>query len=360
MTASVNTAANFVRLWCVAAPEGSTLQKLLDKEQAGRIEITPPNAPTQGGILPSVPFAAVLDVGGRYTFVGQEYTYGATTYGGGYSNSPDAYTTETKIGAEQTLYVYLGQRMTHRLGANAYGTGSLLVYVWNDTIRETSVAVHGVLSPAVIDPSTPRAASAAKAANVQAALTSFVNATVTTLAPNLATLVAELVLKVPRHFNNNGGVFHAGGSGPIPDIDNDTEIEDLSNRCGTPVGLARAAQVLYSRMSLHQSNGVNGSSRYHLDADYTNAFVTDGIGSESDPALSLSALADVVRVYAAHRVDATSHALADNTNAITTTLGPLLTLHKEFLVAMATLTPAAAGGTQTAAVQLSALGFRLG
>lgn len=360
LKASVNTSSNFVRLWCVDAPKGSILRKQLDDSDASRVEIVPPNSQYPAGITPGLEFKAQLDKGGRYTFVGQEYTLVASSYGGGYSNSPDAYKSETKVGAEQTLYVYLGQRITQRLGASAYGDATLLAYAWNDTIRETGHAVHGVQSPAIINATSSRALSAASAPNVLTQLASLKDAAVSTLTPNLATLIAELVLKIPRHFNNTGAIFHANITGaPTPDADNDTEIEDLSDRCGTPVALARAAQVLYSRLRQHQQNGPAGASRYHRDADFTNSLIADGVGSESDPSLSLAAVADVVRAYEAHRVDSTSHALADSLNTITTPLGPLLSLHKEFLAAMTTLTPTAYGGTQAAAVRLSALGFRL-
>ena len=361
LTATVDNAANFVRLWCTDAPIGSVYRKLLDKTQATRIEITPPNAPTAGGISPGVEFYAQLEVGGRYIFVGQEFTLGATTYGGGFSNSADAFDSETQIGAEQTLYVYVGQRMTHRLGASSCGTASFLVHVWDSTIRSTSQDVHGVLSPAIVNPSTPRAVSAASSTDVLTQLALFKNANVSTLSPNLATLIAEMVLDIPRHMSNTGGVFHLNTTTGLatPDSDNNLEITYLSNRCSTPTGLARAASVLYSRLRQHQSNGASGASRYHSDTDFTNAFLCDGGGSESDASLGFAAIADVYRVYEAHRADATSHSLADAVNNLTTALGPLLSLHEAFLRAMSTLSPANAGGTQAAVTRLNAYGFRL-
>lgn len=364
VTASVAlpTTCDFIRLWCVAAPEGSTLYKQLQKTESSRVQITPPNAPVEGGILPEVPFSVTLDVGGRYIFVGQEYEYGATTYGGGYSNAPAAYTPETKLGAEQTLYVYIGQRMTQRIGATTYGTAALLVYVWNDTIRETTSTLQGVVSPAIISPSSPRASSAAQSAGVLTQLLLFRNAAVSTLAPNLQPLVAELVTKIPQHMTNDTNNWHADPFGlpAYPDLVDSVEIENLSTRCETPLALAVAVRTIASWLKLHQANGYSGQENYHNDPDVTNAFVTEGAGDESDPAVSLATLADIVRVYEAHRVDATSHTIPDVVHSITTVLGPLLTLHKEFLSAMATLTPTASGGEQTGTVQLSALGFKLG
>lgn len=359
LTATVDNAANFVRLWCVDAPIDSVYRKLLNKTQASRIEITPPNAQAAGGISPGVEFPAKLEIGGRYTFIAQEYTLGSSTYGGGYTNAPEACKTETAIGAEQTLYVFVGQRMTHRLGASSYGTAVLLVHVWDDTIRATSEAVHGVSSPAIIKPSSPRAVSAASSTGVLTQLALFTDAAATALAPNLATLIAEMVVKIPKHMSNTGGAFHVNVTTPTPDSDNNLEITYLSNRCSTPSGLARAASVLYSRLRQHQSNGASGASRYHSDTDFTNAFLCDGGGSESDASLGFAAIADVYRVYEAHQADATSHSLADRVNNLTTALGPLLSLHKEFLGAMTSFSPVTAGGVQSAVVSLTARGFRL-
>lgn len=360
VTATVDNAANFLRVWCTDAPVGSVYRNQLDKTGATRIEITPPNAPTAGGISPNVPFAAQLDKGGKYTFVVQEYTLGATTYGGGYSNAPDAYKSETKIGAEQTLAIYIGQRMTHRLGASSYGTASLLVYVWNATIRPTTLEVHGVLSPAIIGATTPRAVSAASASGVLTQLALFSNAAVSTLAPNLQTLVAEMVADIPKHFANTGANFHADVMGvPTPDTVNGTEISDLTDRYTTPTAVVRAARTISGRLQQHMQNGSGGASRYHLDPDFSHALINDGPGGEADLSLALACLADVYRAYETHRVDATSHAAADNVNGLGTTLGPLLALHLAFLSALVSLTPTTAGGTQSAVTTLNAYGFRL-
>lgn len=365
LTATVDTAANFVRLWCTDAPEGSVLKNRLVKENATQIEILPPKTTPSGGIAVSVPFNAQFDVGGRYTFSAQEYTQGATSTGGGYANDPQGYSSLTPIGALQTLYVYIGQRMTQYIGSAAYGSGSLLVYVWNDTIRETTVTTHGLVSPAIIDTSTPRAAAAASASGVLTQLALFKNAAVSTLSPNLAALITEMKADIPKHFNNTGPAgpvnYHQNPpTGNTPDTDNDTAIEALSSRVGTPEALVRAAQVLSGRLSLHMSNGASGESYYHAkEPDYENALTANGVGSAADLSSAFAAIADVYRAYEAHRIDATSHVVPDTNNAITTVLGPLLSLHKEFLSAMRTLSPAAAGGQQTAAVVLNSYGFRL-
>ncbi len=359
LTATITggTGANFIRLWCVDAPIGSVYRNQLDKTAAARVQITPPNAPVAGGILPTAPFNAQLEKGGRYTFVGQEYTFGASTYGGGFSNSPASYQSETKIGAEQTLYVYVGERMTHRLGSTAYGSATLVVYVWNDTIRPTSIEVHGVESPAIINPSSPRAVAAKSATATSAALVALSNVAVNTLAPvaTLATLVNEIKTDLNNHYNNNPGAYHA-----MADTDNDTEIVDLPDYYPTPGALVKAAGVLYARLRNHMSNGPFGADRYHrASADFSSALICDPTPNEADMAYTFAIIADVVRCYETHRVDAAAHLPVDNNNPITSPLGPLLTLHRAFFAAMASFTPSAAGGAQSAVVQLVPLGFKL-
>lgn len=353
LTATVNTAANFVRLWCVDAPVGSALKKRIDKSSASRVEISPPNAPAAGGFSPGVVFDSQLEVGGRYTFVGQEYALGATTYGGGYSNAPDAFKTETLVGVEQTLVVDVGQRMSHRLGCSAYGTAQLLVYVWGGYIRETTMEIHRVVSPAIVNASTPRALSAASASGVLTQLALFTNIDVTTVATNLAVLVNELTNDLPLHFGNDMAGYH-----PAVDNDNDTEIDDLPLQLSTPNAVAKAAAVLYSRFRNHMSNGPTGADRYHRNgAVYT--LICDPTPSEADMAYTFAILADVVRCYETHRVDVSQHLVADVNHPIATALGPLLSLHRAFFSALASFSPTVAGGVQPGVAKLGSYGFKL-
>lgn len=353
--ASSNTGGvNFVRLWCTDAPAGSTLRKQLDKEGASRVELPAIELAANGAAaaVQRMPF----DRGGKYVLQGQEYTRG-TTYGGGYAGAPDAKNTETKVGSEQSLGVYVGQRFVHRLGSSSHGTAQLLVYAWNETIRPTSMAVHGVLSPAIINPSNIRAANAANASAVLTKLALFENATVASLTTNLDTLINELVTDIPKHFNNlPAGAYHTS-----PDTDNDTEIEKLTKRLKSPGALMRIAQVMANRLRLHMQNGSDGSKGYHAEPDFEDALIADFGGSEADQAAGFAALADVVRCYIAHIAQgATYHAGgADSNNTIGTTIDPLIGLHKEFLAALAGIAPTANGPVMTAAARLDAMGFRL-
>ena len=74
---------------------------------------------------------------------------------------------------------------------------------------------------------------------------------------------------------------------------------------------------------------------------------------------SFAIIADVLRCYDTHRVDTVPHLIADTNNPVTSSLGPLLSLHRAFFTAMASFTPTTAGGAQQAVIQLVPLGFQL-
>jgi hypothetical protein len=67
----------------------------------------------------------------------------------------------------------------------------------------------------------------------------------------------------------------------------------------------------------------------------------------------------VVRCYETHRADILQHLVADNNHPITTALGPLLSLHREFFAALASFSPTVAGGVQPGVAKLGPYGFKL-
>src|SRR5260221_3641597 len=101
---------NYVRLWCTAAPLDSKLRTQLNEDSSSRVEIFAGDAtPT------SVPFLFQPDAPGKYTIVAQEYTKGASSYGGGYAGDPQGFLSETKQGGETSTAVDFGERVTFTL-----------------------------------------------------------------------------------------------------------------------------------------------------------------------------------------------------------------------------------------------------
>lgn len=346
ITATADT-GNFVRLWITDAPIGSKLKGDLDNADGTRLKVF--------AISSGDTSEQVLDKPGGYVFVAQEYTRGAAAgNGGGFEGDPKSFTTETKVGSEQALTVYVGDCMTLRVGTPSRGYATLCVYVWNDTIRETSVATHGVSSPQLISATTPIAAAAAGASSVTTALAALIDSTTTSLTNDLTDLWDELRTKIPLHFNS--AVFHANA-----DSANDTAIEDLPADPVSPEGWSRSIAQMARALRQHFTNGgesLTGASRYHAPADYENLQLLS-VPSESgaDLATAFSSLATIRAAYEAHRADATYHAAADTTNTIAATVDKVLALNAAFVGAMAPLQPTAAANQNPGTVRLAGLGF---
>jgi hypothetical protein len=338
------TTGNFVRVWATVAPQGSDYRRKLDSvSDVGRVVVF------AGGITEV--FWANLDVGGRYQFICQEYTHMASVFGGGYQRDPDSYPTETAVGAEVTTNIYIGERLTHRLGTGRYGFGDLVLWVWNDTVRFTSVQVHGETTPAVINPTTARAEVAANSSAVETAALNLVDQTTTALMGNIQSLLADMRSEIPLHFNNNAGAYHAVGA----DTENDSAIENIPLNPSTPEGYAFAARVIAQRLERHMGDVDND---WHTTSDYINAMLTPIPATSADMPSVWAAVADIYRAYEAHRVTTSSiHALQDTTNNLTVTPGNLLILHRDFLDAMQDLQPTAPEEANPAATDLFQWGF---
>jgi len=351
ITATLTGGGNFFRLWLTNAPDGSGARAQIEAMPVGtaRLELASGYADTSVYID--------LDVGGVYLLTAQEYVKGASTYGGGYESDPSSYETEAQVGAESTLQIVTGQRLEQRVGAPAYGYATLRLWVWDSTVRATTAALHGEATPALLSPTTQRMATAMQATAVRAAVAALVNKTTATLMGTIATLVADMRIKLPAHFHNVGGAYHA-----TADTNNDTEIEGLQSGPLSPEGYARAAQVLRSRLWQHMTNAED--YRYHINGigsvepDYDNALVAALPGSANDMGAVIMAIADVARAYEQHRVDTNHHGLADAANALVVVPGTLLLLHQAVLDALRQAVPTVPT-INTAALQLlHSAGFR--
>jgi hypothetical protein len=131
---------NWVRVWVTAAPEGSELRAKLDAKAAlNRFEVYA--GPGGANAL----WKQTFGVGGKYTLVAQEYTRGATEFGGGYQNDARGAQTETKVGAESTLSLHIGQRLTSTISAGADSV-DLALWVWDAKSRRPSPRTRRALA----------------------------------------------------------------------------------------------------------------------------------------------------------------------------------------------------------------------
>src|SRR5690606_24187246 len=146
---------------------GSDLQNQLDTKAATRIPVLEGDT--------GRPHVFQPDRGGVFTFVVQELTKGANTYGGGYQGAPGTHRSETIIG-ESTVTITVGQRLTCRVGRPG-DQARLAVHVWGDSIRPTTVQTHGEKTPAITDANSARARTAIETTTVRAALEALTDET---------------------------------------------------------------------------------------------------------------------------------------------------------------------------------------
>lgn len=349
VTVSASGGGDFARVWLTDAPLGSEWRKKLAESTASRLEIA---ACDVGQAFEFTP-----DVGGAYVCAAQEYTLGATAHGGAYDGDPDGYQTETKVGSESTLYLYVGERLKQTIGTGA-DTAVLAVWVWNDTIRQTTLAEHGEVTPALSNPSTDRARIASLDAAVVVALTALVNQSASTALGTLSTVLTNIGTKLLAH--EALLTSHANA-------DEDNEPDTRVDLASGVEGVVTAAQNLATLLSRHIRNDDAGSgtltaaSSYHVISavpviDWTNIPAFQNCATIEQ---ALSVIASVWEAYESHRVSTAVHIAADSTNTLTS-LPLLLRVHKAFSAAVRAMAPTAPGVVNAATARLVfGAGFRL-
>lgn len=345
-----NGNANFVRLWATTAPEGTAIRKRIDANKLRRDLVY------QGPPGSLHPWRFNFEKGGAYTLKLQEYERG-NAWGGGYEGDPRGAPSETQLGIEQDHSLYVAQRMTQQLGVSP-DTADLVLYVVNETTRETLAAVHGENTPTIENPSSDKARLAAFEADVLTQLGNLKNQAILTsqLYP-LFTTVNGWIDSFAAH--SASAVFHQNA-----DVQTGlTAFKVSSAGVSSPAAAAPAVNELRSRFALHIQNATKasptpGSVTTHdqssLNMDPTNQLLPI-TADPGDPTTVLLAMADFLRCYELHRL-ASMHESADSTNTIATS-SPLLTMHRKFLEALTELSVTAPPGQSLGATELAAIGF---
>jgi hypothetical protein len=269
----VPTTGNFVRVWCTDAPLGSKLRTQLDEQQATRL-------PIHEGDIATAPatgeaFAFQPDAPGKYVIAIQEYTRGASSFGGGYAGDPLGFGSETKVGSEVSTTIDFGERLAMQIGTGA-DTGELALWVWDDTIRATTLALHDELTPAITKPSSQVAKTAIAA--VRSQLLALVNVAATTAMGDTTAIMVDMYTKFAGHFGN---AIHAN-----PDTANIPNTSLIL--AGSKTGIPKTATELLTALTLH----------INTDNARTIPFVSSGIGT-GDWHNVLLALADSINAVRA-------------------------------------------------------------
>jgi hypothetical protein len=340
LTASVG---NFIRLWIVDAPEGSSLRADLDgadedeSRPASRLEVF---AERTGQVHRFIP-----DVGGAYVFEAQEITKGLST-GGGFVNAPTAQQTEVLVGGVATVTVYIGQRTTQRVGISSpqlLGTATLALWTFNVTIRATTLAAHGEETPALINPEGTLGRGAALDSAVVTALGAIADTTAASFVGTASAVASDLITKFNAH-RTQATVHNAN------DTDNAINTAFVSSGV-SEVGLIQTVNDIRLRFTRHQQNDNAGAgvdtANYHDDKlDFTHRVLAPVAG---DLTSAIVLLADLARAFEAHRVQVSSpdlHDVSDTTNVLAARPAHI-DLHEKFSAALAIATAAATDNAGT-------------
>ena len=328
--ALTESGANYLRVWVTDAPEGSQQKADLDKNGEKRIAFYSGDAGT---------LAFKPDVGGVYKLLCQEYVKGSA-YGGGYEGDPNGAPSETKAGAEVSIDLTIGQRVTQQVG---YGpdTATLVWWVFGAYVRPTTLATHGEASPAVIEPTSLRATIAASDPFVLVYAGNGANATVANNVGDVSAIASDIADKLGAHQVLGGSVHNTTDTlNPLP--------VGLANSVG-PKNLPEVVNRFLAIQRAHYSNvdGTNGTGEgtasFHIGSggsaktDRTNMPIVESVG---DLAQAYAALGDIARSYEAHRVNLSAHGAADSTNSLMS-MPNLVRLHRYFFAALASLNPTA-------------------
>lgn len=307
------TVGNFVRAVVTVAPPSSGYAAQLEEQQSTEIDLG-------GAATGQLWLGFEPDAPGAYTLKLYEITVGASDYGGQFASDYDAYGTET-IEGTTTLTVYVGQRLESPIGAGA-DTATLVLHVWDDTVRATTLEQHDVDSPALIDPASAKAETFVADSAVATALDNMRDAAATDVAASPTTVLNNIVDEFADHLTQ--GSVHSSN-------DTDNTPSDALRGATTPEALAVSVSELQRLMKQHFANDAGdgngpGGASYHSTADRLNTPIAP---APTDYAASIFALADMWRAYEAHRVSTSFHSTSDTTNSLAAlTTGSILALCK--------------------------------
>ena len=320
------TAGNFVRVWCTAAPTGSRLRGKLDADKSTRVHVQDTDS--------SKAFDYTFDVAGAYQLAASELREGAAPYGGGYQGAPDAERSEVIIG-ESALTFYVAAALKTTLGQGP-DIADLVLFVSNDAICETTIAVHGRSSPAIEKPKSNKAKTAAESAAVTSRLPDLLGSAAGAIG-DLSAIVTDAIDKFNNHAQSS--IFHNAA-------DTSNLISAAFRNPTSPESLRRSVSVLLKSLSSHIRNDSvvtpagTGTAAWHVISSIQQvdweAIPLFESASSSD---QIRAIADAWRSFEAHRASA-AHNTPDAANALGE-LPVILDVHRLFLAELASLNPTA-------------------
>jgi hypothetical protein len=318
------TIGNWVRIVLTAAPEGSEWQKKIHDEDRTELPLWAADV----GVAHRITF----DVPGVYTCTAREYTKGGVGFGGDHLDDPDSYPSETAIGSNAVTFT-VGQKMTAEVRLPPAESGTLSLYVWDSTIRATTVPIHGERTPR-FDGATPKMKTAEGSTAMAAALTALDGSTCTAAAGALDVVGDDLMTQFNAHIAGTGSVHLL--------TDSDNTIAAAYFGASTPEALRSTIQHFAMKMRCHFTDDAGGglgvgTAGYHGAGDWDDLPLLAGV---SDVLSASLALASLWHSYESHRVNTTVHTAADSTNT-SSALPPLYAVYQAAIAAVQSGNPTA-------------------
>lgn len=318
------TTGNWVEVILTDAPEASSWKKRLVNEDRAEIQLWAAESGEKR--------AFTFDVAGRYVCTLREITRGGVTFGGGYSNDPDGYPSETVEGTTNYSFV-IGQKLTAPLAIGSE-SGTISLYVWNQTIRSTTVPSHGEQTPR-LDGDTEKMKIAASSSGVVAALASLAGSSgvsASTAVSSFSTIGNDIIAKFNSHITSTSA--HSAA-------DSDNSITSVYGGAGAS-GLTETLRQMATKVRQHYTNDAGtgygvGSASYHSAGDWDNLPAVSGASNTLTTGL---ALASIWQSFESHRIDTSVHVAADTTNTCAD-LPPLLDVYKEVIAVVTADNPTA-------------------
>lgn len=328
-TASVG---NWVSVLLTSAPTASKYQKQLDEEDASEKQLWA----AQSGKKHDFTF----DVAGRYVCTLREITKAGVNFGGGYAGDPDGWQTETVVGETSYSFV-VGQAMTGEIRVGSE-SGTLKLYVWDSTIRATTVPSHGEVTPR-IDANTEKMKIAVSSTGVVSALSALDGVAATTAITSLDNSLDSIISNFNGH-RTQAGVHSAN------DTDNaiDTDYAGASNTGGVIETFTRTVSKLRYHFTNDAAGTGVGTGAYHSAGDWNNLPAVTGASDTLTAGIGIAAL---WHAYESHRVNATIHSAADTTNSCAD-LPPLLDVWRNVIAVVTNESPTAPSTDNPGAVVL--------
>jgi hypothetical protein len=325
--------ANFWRASVTAAPVGSALRVRLDGSGKERVQVHESDL--------AVPYDLKLDKGGVYHFLIEEFTRGSSANGGGWEGSPAAAPSLDKL-AESTQTLHVGERCDIKLGV-APDTATLSLFVFDETIRATSFAVHTIETPGIFSPSSQIATNAAADPLLEDALAALVDITAASAVGSIATLTDSLI----ESYNNHIAYLtsHNGA-----DTYNDVDEGCVS---ASPEALPEVLNLFRRKLEAHMgdTDGSGTAAGYHDNHDNRNKF--SRAGGAGDGLSSWNAYLDLRRVFEQHLSTASGvHNVIDVVNGPLTVIPPIPAVLNIFLSALLSATPSVPETVNTGAAYL--------